>query len=285
MPTVAGTGWSRREHVLPCKEVSTVTRNVRWAAACVALLAAAAMPGCSTASDDYQSTTAATSTAEPTQTFASRLAATDAPLDIYLVGDGTGASLGGWVYLTIQSLAQTSGRPADIREWDVLAGEGYIEPAIHVADGTGQPITLWNASVSRNIDFINDVLPQMRPPAGIDLVLVNNGLDIGPTMLAQESIPLMRVLRDQNPGASVVSILQPAPSQPEAQSDQQRANTRDLEISSRKNEFQTIDVATALSEAPDVYDGVDRYANTEGQRIWASVVADSLTSDITVPSQ
>ncbi|MDV8023648.1 hypothetical protein [Rhodococcus sp. IEGM 1330] len=210
---------------------------------------------------------------------------TDDPVDILLIGDGTGISLGGWVFLTMQSLAQEYGRPAVIHEWDVLAGTGYVDPPISVADGVGTPISLWNASVSRNVEFLTNALPQIRPPSDIDVVLVSNGLDMGPRTLAAESVPLLRALADTYPHAAVVAILQPAPGEPEELSTQVGANVHDLEVSALKNNFQIIDAATSVEGAEGTYDGASRYPTPEGYRLWSVSVLGALIDDVSVPAR
>ncbi|OZC75192.1 hypothetical protein CH251_10470 [Rhodococcus sp. 06-462-5] len=255
----------------------------RVAAAVVVAVTLLAAAGCSTP-DTYRPVTAATTNSVAQQPLSSRLAAANDPVDMLLVGDGTGISLGGWVFLTMQGLAQEYGRPAVIHEWNFAAGAGYLEPPISVADGVGTPISLWNASVSRNVGFLTSALPQIRPPSNIDVVLVNNGLDMGPRTLAVESVPLLRTLAETYPQAAVVAILQPSPKEPEDIGDQVRANVHDLEISARKNDFQIIDAAATVNGAEGTYDGANRYPNSEGSRLWAVAVADALIDAVGVPA-
>jgi hypothetical protein len=240
--------------------------------------------GCNSTSDTHHPVSATTTEAVVKQSLSARRAATGDPVDILLVGDGTGGSLGSWVFLTMQSLAQQHGRPTVIHEWSFAAGAGYGEPPISVADGTGTPISLWNASMSRNIAFLTDVLPRIRPPSDIDVVLVNNGLDMGPRTLAAESVPLIRTLGETYPQAAVIAILQPTPRKPTKIPDHMRAKVRDLEASARKNDFQMIDVAATVGAAGGTYDGADRYPNSEGQRLWAISDVDALIDDVSVPS-
>lgn len=256
----------------------------RWRVAAAVVVMLVAATGCGNTSDTYRPVTVTTTDSVAQQPLSSRLAAADDPVDILLVGDGTGGSLGGWVFLTMQSLAQEYGRPAVIHEWDFAAGAGYLEPPLSVADGTGAPISLWNASVSRNVAFLTDALPRIRPPSNVDVVLVNNGLDMGPRTLAAESVPLLRTLRETYPQAAVVAILQPSPREPEDIGDMAPANVHDLEVSARKNDFQTIDVAATVDAAEGTYDGADRYPNTEGQRLWAMSVVDALIDNVSVPA-
>lgn len=201
------------------------------------------------------------------------------PVDIALVGDGTGASLGGWVFLTMHALSQRFGRPAVIHDWDYDAGRGYREPPIRVADGTGEPIELWNASVSRNVEFLRSALDGMQPPDGVRLVLVNNGLDMGAGTLARESVALVRSLSERHPRATVAVILQPSP----PGEDEVTANVRDLAVSARINDIPTVDVAPAFSRRTGLYDAGERYADLDGQRVWSSVVAAVLGDGIVVP--
>ncbi|OZC50992.1 hypothetical protein CH286_05485 [Rhodococcus sp. WWJCD1] len=257
----------------------------RWrlaAAAIVVTLVAAT--GCSSTSDTYRPVTATTTDSVGQQPLSNKLAASDDPVDILLIGDGTGISLGSWVFLTMQSLAQEYGRPAVIHEWDVLAGAGYVDPPISVADGIGTPISLWNASVSRNVEFLTNALPQNRPPSDIDVVLVSNGLDMGPRTLAAESVPLLRTLAETYSQASVVAVLQPAPRKPEELGMLVKANVHDLEVSARKNNFQVINAATTVNGAEGTYDGESRYPNPEGYRLWSVSVTDALIANISVPA-
>lgn len=240
--------------------------------------------GCTTGVDAYRPSAASTSESPGEQPLATMLAAQEDPVDVLLIGDGTGISLGGWAYLTMQSLGQEYRRPTVIHEWDIASGTGYVEPPIAVADGIGAPISLWNASVSRTVDFLTDALPQMRPPSEIDVVLVNNGLDMGPHSLAAGSIRLMRNLADMYPRAVVVAILQPAPREPEEFARQVRANVRDLDVSSRKNDFQVIDVAASVEAAEGMYDGASRYPSPAGYRLWSQSVVDALIADVRVPA-
>lgn len=201
------------------------------------------------------------------------------PVDIALVGDGTGASLGGWVYLTMQALSQRFGRPALIHEWDYDAGRGYRQPPIAVSGGSGEPIELWNASVSRNIEFLRSSLDGLRPANPVQVVLVNNALDMGAGTLARESVALVRALAGQNPRATVSVILQPSPPGDHAVT----ANVHDLAVSARINDIPTIDVAGAFARRAGLYDGDERYADLDGQRLWSTVVAAVLGDGITVP--
>lgn len=250
--------------------------------AAVAVLGTTA--GCSSTANTYRPVTDTTTNAVEQHPLSTKLAEPDDPVDILLIGDGTGISLGGWVFLTMQSLAQEYGRPAVIHEWNSAAGAEYLEPPIPVADGVGTPISLWNASVSRNVGFLTSALPQVRPPSDIDVVLVNNGVDMGPRTLAAESVPLLRALAEAYPHAAAVAILQPAPRQPEDVGMQVRANVHDLEVSARKNDFQIIDAATTVDSAEGTYDGADRYPNSEGSRLWAVAVTDALIDDVGVPA-
>lgn len=240
--------------------------------------------GCATGVDTYRPAAATTSDSPGQQPLSALLSAQEDPVDVLLVGDGTGISLGGWTYLTMQSLGQEYSRPTVIHEWDVASGAGYIEPPIAVADGIGAPISLWNASISRSVDFLTDALPQMRPPSEIDVVLLNNGLDMGPRTLAAASIRLMRSLADMYPRAAVVAILQPALREPEDLGRQVRANVRDLDVSSRKNNFQVIDVAASVDAAEVMYDDASRYPSSEGYRLWSQSVVDALVADVSVPA-
>lgn len=240
--------------------------------------------GCSNTTDTYRPVTATSTDVAHHQPLSTELSASNDPVDILLIGDGTGISLGGWVFLTMQSVAQRSNRPALIHEWDVLAGAGYVEPPIRVADGIGTPISLWNASVSRNVEFLTDALPQIHPPSDIDVVMVSNGLDIGPRTLAAESVPLLRTLAETYPEAAVIAVLQPAPGEPEELRERVQANVHDLEVSARKNEFQIIDAAATVDDAPGTYDADSRYPNSEGYRLWAMAVTDALMDDVQVPA-
>ncbi|MFY2791583.1 hypothetical protein [Rhodococcus sp. MALMAid1271] len=241
--------------------------------------------GCSNTTDTYRPVTATSTDAAHQKPLSTELSASNDPVDILLIGDGTGISLGGWVFLTMQSLAQEYGRPAVIHEWDFAAGAGYLEPPISVADGIGTPISLWNASVSRNVGFLTTALPQIRPPSNIDVVLVNNGLDMGPRTLAAESVPLLRTLAETYSQAAVLAVLQPAPKEPEEVGDQVRANVHDLEVSARKNDFQIIDAAATVDDAEGTYDADSRYPNSEGSRLWATAVTDALIDEVEVPAQ
>ena len=256
----------------------------QWRVAAAVVVTLMAATGCNSTSDTYRPVTATTTNDVAQQSLSSRLAESDNPVDILLVGDGTGGSLGGWVFLTMQSLSQEYGRPAVIHEWDFAAGEGYREPPITVAAGTGTPISLWNSSVSRNVAFLTEALPRTRPSSDIDVVLVNNGLDMGPRTLAAESVPLLRTLEETYPQAGVVAMLQPSPREPDVFANQARANVRDLEVSAHKNDFQTIDAAALVDATERTYDGADRYPNSEGQRLWAMSVVDALIDDVSVPA-
>jgi hypothetical protein len=253
--------------------------RARWVRNLVTLAVLGVASGCSSSAAEY-TPPPITASVGATEPFSTLLTSLDSPVDILVVGDGTGPSLGGWVYLTLQNLTERSGRPGLVREWNYESGTGYLEAPVAEIAGDGAPITVWNASVSRNVDFLNEALPGMIPPADVDLVLVNNGLDMGAATLAEASIPLMRRLGTFCPDAGVVAILQPSPP---GEVERIHGNVRDLEISSRINHFQTIDVSTAFGSASGVYDGTDRYSNLDGQRLWSSVVTDALLWDIGVP--
>lgn len=258
---------------------------IRWRVMVALVAVMGTTAGCASTADPYRPMTVTTTAAVEQNRLSTILSEPNDPVDILLIGDDTGISLGGWVFLTMQSLAMEYSRPAVIHEWDFAAGTGYLEPPISVADGTGTPISLWNASVSRNVGFLASALPQVRPPSDIDVVLVNNGLNMGPRTLAVESVPLLRALADTYPQAAVVAILQPAPREPEETGDQVRANVSDLEVSARKNDFQTIDAATTVDGAEGTYDDANRYPNPEGARLWAMAVTDALTDKVGVPAQ
>lgn len=257
---------------------------IQWRVAVVATVVLGTAAGCSSTADTYRPVTVTTTDAVEQRSLSTMLAEPNDPVDILLIGDGTGISLGGWVFLTMQSLAQEYGRPAVIHDWDFAAGAGYLEPPVPVADGTGTPISLWNASVSRNVGFLTSALPQIRPPSDIDVVLVNNGLDMGPRTLAAESVPLLRTLAETYSRAAVVAILQPAPREPEETGDQVRANVHDLEVSAGKNDFQIIDAATTVDGVEGTYDGANRYPNSEGSRLWAMAVTEALIKQVGVPA-
>ena len=70
--------------------------------------------GCSTAVDEYSPVTASTTSAPFVEPLSAILDRPDRPVNIFLVGDGTGISLGGWVYLTVQQLAMKTGRSAQL---------------------------------------------------------------------------------------------------------------------------------------------------------------------------
>lgn len=249
----------------------------------IAAVASALVAACGTSAPEYTPT----STQPPppqSRPFADLLTELDDPVDILVVGDGSGPSTGSWVYLTMQEFAVKNGRQGLVRDWNFPALAGYVDPPAAEIPGDGAPITVWNASLSRNIEFLNESLDGMRPPADVDLVLVNNGSDMGPNTLAEESIPFLRRLTEQYPHAAVVTVLQPNSPFPSEQADWLRGNVRDLAVSCRINGLDTIDVAAVFDGATGVYEDGARYPNADGQRLWSSTVTDALLWDIDVPA-
>lgn len=242
------------------------------------LLVGLVLVSCSRGNEMYTPPTTAASA--PVELLSSRLQDASDPSQILLIGDDTGASMGGWIYLVGQALSQRYGRPVELHDRDLAGGAGYVKQATQVSPGSGAPIVIWNASAARNIEFLTSTMTQVSvpEPEDVELVLVNNGLNQAADTLARESISLMRDLASDYAEAAVVAVLQPTPPSPRDLRETSLSNARDLEISCRINDFQSIDVSTAEV----TYDAGSRYPNADGIRTWAKVVAESLESSITV---
>ncbi|MBJ7289746.1 hypothetical protein [Williamsia sp.] len=213
------------------------------------------------------------------------LAKTDEPVNLLVVGDGTGKSSGSWVFLAAQSLGQRFGRTVEIRDWR-LGSAGRYGSATRAWSARGAPVTIWNASTSRNITYFRQTLDRWIPGGvpHVDVVIVSNGVVVDGGELAQRSIELMTRLRERLPGAAVVAVLQPTSPGQRSVSFGGTTAADDLRVSARINRFQTIDVdaAFARSEPGAVFAGPTAYPNADGYRLWATTVSDALASTVRI---
>ncbi|KIQ11777.1 hypothetical protein [Rhodococcus sp. MEB064] len=214
-----------------------------------------------------------------TSLFASKLDDTTVPVNILIVGDDTGKSVGGWVTLVAQDLGIAHSRAVDVRDWDLATGSGYLPP-VRMWDAPGEPLTVWNVSVARNVDFLLGALPNAVPPTptDVDAVVVNTGTVQAPETLARETVSLARAAESRvNPERTIVVV------QPVSDSTNAGATERsrvDVETSARKNGFEVADVRSAFDSANTgpLFEPGSIYPDVEGARVWASTVVDAATS-------
>ncbi|MBE7191072.1 MAG: hypothetical protein INR66_01155 [Gordonia polyisoprenivorans] len=203
----------------------------------------------------------------------------DRLVNISIVGDGTGRTLGAWVFAFAQQLGITYGRPAQIREWRFGSRQSYTSPR-QAFPGTGRPVTIWNASASRNVRYFAQTAQRWMPPVRTDVVLVSNGFDDTGIGLSAQSVALMKEVAAVNPGAAVVAVIQPVRPDRRPQAPGQDDIARDMRTSLGINDLPYIDVAGRLDgpESSALFGTGRELMAPAGYLRWGEIVDEAMRS-------
>lgn len=198
-------------------------------------------------------------------------------VNISVVGDGTGRTLGAWLYGMAQDLGISYRRTVQIRDWRPGRPQSYT-PARTVINAEGRPIVIWNASTSRNVRYFSDTIGQWVPASSPALVVVSNGAQEAPRALAARTIGLVDAIRARLPDATVVTLVQPVPPDRRPQTPNDDDPSRDLRTSLDLNQLPYIDVAQRVesSGSTDDFGRGRELMSADGYRLWADVVARAL---------
>lgn len=198
-------------------------------------------------------------------------------VNISVVGDGTGRTLGAWLFGLAQDIGITYRRTVQIRDWRPGQPQSYSAPRT-VITAAGRPVTIWNASTSRNVQYFIDTVQQWIPPIDPALVIVSNGAQEAPRAVAVRTIGLLDAIGRRLPGVTAVTIVQPNPPDRRPQYPNDDDPSRDLRTSLNLNGLPYIDVARGLESAgaTGVYGTGPELMSAAGYREWARIVAQAL---------
>jgi lysophospholipase L1-like esterase len=192
---------------------------------------------------------------------------------VSVIGDSTGNDRGEWVELWAQRLADDD-RAVALHQW---AGDDFQPEPIEY-EGSGDEVTLWNASLSGGqANWANDMLATVQPERP-DLILLNVGHNNVPNNVAGQLNELRREIDRRWDGQDIplVAVLQ-NPGRGEHE-DRQAATLRVIRTWATNKGVPTIDVTSAFTD-PEKQMQDDAHPNERGSQIWADVVADSLAGD------
>ncbi|MGB3772591.1 MAG: hypothetical protein WBF79_18445 [Rhodococcus sp. (in: high G+C Gram-positive bacteria)] len=255
----------------PRKVAAVVVAAILLAFASLAVARLVSERSNTTQSSTIQSTSGPTSSPG----LSDALRDSDDSVDIVVIGDDAGKSVGGWLTLVAQGLGIEHDRSVDVRDWDLERGSNYLPP-VRLWDAPGAPVTIWNVSVARNIDFLLDAIPRALPDVDspVDAVMIDTGLMQAPQTLARETMLLARTAQEQFDTAEVIVLVQPV-----AESSLRRSRD-DVGYSARKNGFGVVDVGVAFDnvESGELFNPGVGYPSVDGARIWADTVVGYLSS-------
>jgi hypothetical protein len=202
----------------------------------------------------------------------------NAEVNILIVGDDSGKTMGGWLYLTAQEIGKRSGRAVVIADWEPSVGE-FSDRRTTVWRGSGAQVTVYNASPPLSIQYINDNLAKIVPKdTSIDLVLISNGMSATNRTLARASVALQYEMANLLPAASFAFIVQPTSQQGDLDPSIAVGNAEDLRNSALNEGIPVIDVWKIFqrSNSIELFVSGSRYPSIEGYRVWASAVSAAL---------
>ena len=186
----------------------------------------------------------------------------------------------GWHMLTFDWLAEETGRPWQMWQWNAdpaVAQVGYLGP-MPWRGGKGAAITVWNAAVSgKGFDYAAEHIDEMVPPkVTVDLMIVNHGHNIEPEPTYIEGLAMVDRLHAGPLRDAAIAMV--------AQNPERGAVTRvhrmdllaDYALAySLKHKLELIDVYSAFQAQEDPTALVDRetmrHPTHEGYRLWFEV--------------
>lgn len=208
-----------------------------------------------------------------------KLADPDAPVNLTVVGDSTGAWINSWVGELARHISATYQRPARLNIWREGYGGYYYSP-LYGNHLPGTPVEIWSGSEpGAGIDWIMPRLDRLVA-AEPDLVLVNLGHN-------DRNAPLdeMAVKYDQlhdwlatefgTPPALIDMIQNPRTADPGAYLDFQEMLRDQAELRGAL----VVDADAAFRAVPDwetalLMDGV--HPNDDGYRVWAEALYEAM---------
>ncbi|GAP54015.1 gdsl-Like Lipase/Acylhydrolase [Arthrobacter sp. Hiyo6] len=137
-----------------------------------------------------------------------KLHAKDQEFVLTVIGDSTGFGPQAWVRQTVQRVADATGRPTSIRDWDSKIGD--YGPPQHIGPAGKETLIVWNGSASgQNASYATAHLPAMLPQKS-DLVIINHGHNSPVLMNATEHIRglINAIWRTDSERAAIVVIAQ-----------------------------------------------------------------------------
>lgn len=242
--------------------------------AIVLLAVAFLVAACASTSVTYSNSSRPTAARD----FGSLLHSESSPVEVLIVGDDSGKTVGGWVYLAAQQLGNRFDRRTHVRPI-VINGNDMGNPSDVVAWPKGQrSLTIWNLALNSSVDIIGSKIADLVPLVSPDLVVVSNGYsNVRYRSLARDSISLGRACASLWPTASIAFVIQPF----EQYGSVGAENQRDLKNSALVSGYSVIDVASAFSEdrvQENLYSSDSNYPSIDGYRLWAKVFSSRVGS-------
>lgn len=194
------------------------------------------------------------------------------PVTVSALGDSTSNTRQEWVHLWAQELA--ADRPVSISHWDEGAQDGFVQPDVLSATGSGSPVTIWSgsqggASAAYPVERLGTTIPESP-----DLVLLNFGHNHTPQNARSDFQSLLAAIRDAHGDVPVVVCLQ----QPQA--GDANAEVRELiDDWATAEGLATIDIAGAFLAQGELDDLLEDpvHPNQAGSELWAETVTVALS--------
>lgn len=205
----------------------------------------------------------------------------DQELVVTILGDNTGKSIGGWVYLFSQWIGKTFDRSVFLYTWNIE--ELTFSAPEQVWVGNGPRVEIWNGSASaRTADYTHEHLGALMGSGSrlSDLILYSHGHNHGVRTLAVESTSILKELKSAFPDAAIGVVLQNPQRRTQDSSVVHDQNVMDLQFSAAINGFETLDVYGAFG-GRDLSSLLDRggiFPSAEGYILWSKVIQDAIAS-------
>jgi lysophospholipase L1-like esterase len=195
-----------------------------------------------------------------------------------VLGDSTGVGPQAWVRQSLQRIADDTGRPASLRNWNPKTGK-YDAPE-HVGPAGKETLIVWNGSASgQNASYASQHLVAMLPQKS-DLVIINHGHNSPALMNATEHLRglITAVWRTESERAAIVVTAQNPRLDTGAKIDAEVVKMTKA-IPATFPTISVIDAYKAFEDAGNLealISGDGLHPNPEGQQVWTAAVMDAL---------
>ena len=206
------------------------------------------------------------------------------PFKIAILGDNTAKLDGGWTNIFANWVSDRFNRTVLIRAIESADSMTYSE--IKTIDkGSETPIEIWvaavpNLTIQQLQERISILLP-FTTNSSPDLIIFNQGHNVGSRSLAKSAIPILKQLCKTYTETAILTILQ-NPWLPEVdQGNVNDLNIQDLKTSTKNSGFQAIDVHAAFQQdgrpLKDLLDTGGTFPNADGYILWAQTLESELS--------